>query len=155
MKKVLTIPVFNLTMNLLIIYVFLSGVSIVLNKSYKLCFRTDEIELIRLEIPWIRPISDVTIMLHKNILEKNANIHKKVSKNIFIHDLIERISLLTLSLLILIQLKKLIIAINMKTFFKLRNLLIIRSLSLLVVIWVFCNFIIYQLIPVFISFQFW
>jgi hypothetical protein len=52
-------------------------------------------------------------------------------------------------LLILIQLKKLIIAIRGNTFFELPNILIIRNLSILVGMWVFCNFIMYQIIPIF------
>jgi len=150
MKKKLTIPSIQIIMNLMIVLLILNGALIVGYKLHKLILKPDEIKLIRLEIPWIHPVNDVTIMLQKDILENNPDIHKKISKNVLIRDIILRASVLILFILILIQINRLIIAINMRTFFVPKNFLIIRNLSVLVVIWVICKFIIYQLIPIFI-----
>lgn len=150
MSTILTVPRIKFVMNLIIIVILLNGASIVLKKSYTLLFKPQDIELIRLEIPWTRPVQDVTIMLHEHILAENPDIRRTVSTNIFIHDLIERICLITLIILLLVQIRKLLIAINQGTFFKPENLRIVRNLSLLVGIWVFVNFILYQMISLFI-----
>jgi hypothetical protein len=140
-------------MNFIIIFIFLAGCLGVFKKSYKLIFKSNEINELRLEIPLVQPLYGITILLKKEILENDPVIYKNVQKNIAIHNLIDTICFVTLLILILIQLKKLLIAINNKTFFNLKNILIIRYLSVLVAIWVICNFLIYQLIPFFIPLE--
>ncbi len=149
MLKLITIRQIKFFMNGLIILILITGSGTVLSKSYELFYKTDEIDIIRMDVPWNRPIEPVTVMFDKNVLKNNPALLHKLNTNIFIYDLIERIVFLTLMLLILIQLKKLIIAIRGKIFFELPNILIIRNLAILVGIWVLSNFIMYQLIPFF------
>ena len=153
MKKIHLIRAVKIFINLIILFMILNGGSIIVEKSYLVLFRPDEIEPIRLEIPWIHPAEDVTIMFHKDLLEKNPDINQTVSKNILIHNIIRRILTLTLVILILLQLKALILSINHQTFFEPRNIHMIRTLSILVILWVLKNFIIYHLIPFFIPLE--
>ncbi len=149
MLKLITIRQIKFFMNGLIIFILIMGSGTVLTKSYELFFKTDEIDILRLDVPWNRPIEPVTVMFDKNVLKDNPALLHKLNTNIFTYDLIERIVFLTLMVLILIQLKKLIIAIRGKIFFELSNILVIRNLAILVGIWVLSNFIMYQLIPYF------
>jgi hypothetical protein len=150
MLKHITISQIKLFMNLLIILIFIQGSGIVLTKSYELLNKTDEIDILQVDMPWNNPIGDVTVMLDKNVLQNDLVLLQKININIFIYDLIGRIVFLSLMLLILLQLKKLIIAIRGKTFFKLQNFLLVRNLSILVGMWVLSYFILYQIIPIFI-----
>ena len=149
MLKLITIRQIKFFMNGLIIFILIMGSGTVLTKSYELFFKTDEIDILRVDVPWSRPIEPVTVMFDKNVLKDNPALLHKLNTNIFTYDLIERIVFLTLMVLILIQLKKLIIAIRGKIFFELSNILVIRNLAILVGIWVLSNFIMYQLIPYF------
>jgi hypothetical protein len=137
-------------MNVLIILILIIGSGTVLTKSYELFFNSNEIDILRLDVPWNHPIDHVTVMLDKNILQNDPALLQKINRSIFTYDLIGRIVFLPLMLLILLQLKKLIIAIRRKTFFELANILIIRNLSILVGMWVLSYFIMYQIIPIFI-----
>lgn len=150
MSKFITITQIKFFMNGLIIYFLIMGSGIVLTKSYELFFKADEMDILRLDVPWNHPIDEVTLMLDKNILQNNPTLLQKINTNIFIYDLIGRIIFLILMLLILFQLKKLIIAILGKTFFEKSNILIIRNLSILVGMWVLSHFVMYQIIPLFI-----
>lgn len=150
MSKLITISKIKWIMNLLIILIFVQVSGIILAKLYELFFQPDGINILRLDVPWNHPIGDVTVMLNKNILQNDPNLLQKINKNIFTYDLIKRIIFLPILLLILCQLKKLIIAILGKTFFKRSNILIIRNLSILVSLWVLSYFIMYQIIPIFI-----
>ncbi|MBN2364906.1 MAG: DUF2975 domain-containing protein [Calditrichaeota bacterium] len=153
MKQNLSITGIKWTMNIVVILLIINAVLIVIPRLHKIWFKTEEIKLIRLEIPWIHPVSDVTIMLYQDMLKNNQTLHKKISKNVLIHDTIERIIQMTLFILIVYQLTKLIIAIRSRTFFTAENLAIIRNLSLLVFAWIIGNFLVYQLIPVFIPLE--
>ena len=142
--------VINVSMIILILFFLLSGMSIIFEEGYRLFLDRENIELIRLEIPWTHPLSDVTIMLDRDILINNPDIHKTVSRNILLYNILRRIVSVTLIILILYQLKNMLLAINRKTFFEQKNLQIIRNLSILVFIWVFCYSILYHLISLFI-----
>ena len=150
MLKRITTSQIKFFMNLLIIVIFLQGVGLVLTKSYELFFKPDEINILKIDLPWNRPIDDVTVMLDKNVLQNDPILLQKINTNIFIYDLIGRIVFISLMLLILINLKKLIIVIRQKIFFELPNVLLIRNLSILVGMWVLSYFIMYQIIPLFI-----
>jgi hypothetical protein len=149
MLKLITVRQIKFFMNGLIIFVLIMGSGTILTNSYELFFKTDEIDILRVDVPWNRPIEPVTVMFDKNVLQNDPALLQKLNTNIFAYDLIERFVFLTLMVLILIQLKKLIMAIRGKTFFKLPNILIIRNLAIIVGIWVLSNFTMYQLIPFF------
>ncbi len=150
MSKLFTIPKIKLFMNALMVLVFIMGSTIIITKSYLLFFRPNEIDILRIDIPWNNPISPVTVMLDKNMIQNDPELFQKISKNIFTYDLIKRFIFIPLLLLILIQLKKFLIAIKSQTFFELRNILTIRNLSILVGAWVVGNFVLYQVLPLFI-----
>ena len=150
MLKITSTPLIKFFMNGLIIFILIFGSGTVLTKSYELFFKADEIDILKMDIPWSHPIDDVTVMLDKTVLQKEPTLFQKINKSIFEYDLIVRIVFLSLMILILLQLKKLILAIRSKTFFEAANILIIRNLSVLVGMWVLSYFIMYQIIPVFI-----
>lgn len=150
MHKLLSITQIKLFMNGLIIYILIMGSGTILTKSYELFFKPDEIDILRLDVPWNHPIDHVTVMLDKNILQNDPTLLQKINRSIFTYDLIGSIVFLPLMLLILFQLKKLIIAILGKTFFEISNILIIRNLSILVGMWALSYFMMYQIIPIFI-----
>lgn len=150
MHKILSITLIKFFMNLLLIIFLIQSLGIIFTKSYELFFKADEIDILRVELPWYNPINDVTIMLDKSILQNDPALLQRVNKNIFIYDLIGRIVFLSIMFLILLQLKKLLIVIRGKTFFELPNILLIRNLSILVGMWVLSYFIMYQIMPIFV-----
>ena len=146
MLKLISIPKIKLFMNILILIILVMGSTEIITKSYKLFFKSEEIDILRVDIPWNHPINPVTVMLDKNVLQNDPVLLQKINIDIFTYNLISSIVFIPLMLLLLIQLKKLIIAIRGKTFFELPKILIIRNLSILVGMWVICNFIFYQII---------
>ena len=137
-------------MYMMLILVILGGIDTLVDKGYKLVFAPEEIELIRLDIPWVQPADNVTIMLYEEILAGNLELHEQVSKNILIHDFIKRIFLVIVTLLMIIEVKKFVVAIKTKRFFVMSTIRIIRNLSGLVVIWIVGKVILYEIIPWFI-----
>lgn len=150
MTKFITITRIKFVMNFLIIIILLQGSFLILSELHLLLFKPEKIGVLKLDIPWHHPIDPVTVMFDKTKLQNNPDLHQKMKKNVFLYDLITRAIFIPLMILILIHIKKLIIAIRGKTFFELKNILIIRNLSLITGAWVLSNFILYQILPLFI-----
>ena len=68
-KKNITIRQIKFFMNGLIIFIVIMGSGTVLTSSYELFFKTDEIDILRVDVPLNRPIEPVTLMFVKNILQ--------------------------------------------------------------------------------------
>lgn len=137
-------------MNVLILVTLIAGASVIIRKSHDLLFHPEEIDVLRLDMPWLRPVTDVTLALDKTVLEKNPELFDRVQKNIVMHDILERTVFVILMVLILLQVKLLFTAIKKDTFFVPENRHIIKSLSMLVGLWVLWSLLIYEMIPWFI-----
>ncbi len=150
MSKIFSINVIKYSMNVLVAVIVLFGAYQIAEKSYRLFFEPKEINNLKIDVPWNQPMIPVVVMFDQNKLINDPAMHKQISKNLYTFDLIKRTITIILLLLIIIQLKKLLIAIKGKTFLESKNILIIKTLSILVGIWVVLNFILYLLLPVFI-----
>jgi len=150
MSKLISISKIKLLMNLFIGLTFILSLTMIVSQSYELIFEADDIDIIRVQFPWYNPLSPVTVMFDTNILKENPSLLENINLKVLIYDLIRRTTFLLLLLLILVQIKKMLIAIRRQSFFELKNILIIRNLSILVGVWVGGNFILYQVLPLFI-----
>jgi len=150
MLKIISIPKIKLIMNLFIGLTLVLSLTMIVSQSYELIFEADDIDIIRVQFPWYNPLSPVTVMFDTNILKENPSLLENINLKVLIYDLIRRTTFLLLLLLILVQIKKMLIAIRRQSFFELKNILIIRNLSILVGVWVGGNFILYQVLPLFI-----
>jgi len=151
MTKLITIPRIKLLINLFIAVIIIMGIFTIGGKTNKLISSPDEINIVKLDVPWCHPVNNVAILFDQHALSSNPDLYNKMQIKIYTYDLIKRFVYISLLVLILILLKRLIISINTKTFFDLKNILIIKHLAIVVGSWVICGFIFYQLIPVFIS----
>jgi hypothetical protein len=126
------------------------GLSTILQKTNKLIFHSDEINNLKLHAPWWNPTDNVTILFDKETFKLNPIIHQNTKENILLFDIIYRSVFLFLFVAILFQLKSLLLAIKEKTFFRIKNLHIIRNLSIIVGFWVIIKLILYEILPLFI-----
>ncbi len=149
MTKVATISRIKLVSNLIIIFLVITGIMVIAEKVHTLVFNQQDINILKLDVPWHHPRANVAILFDQDALAENLEFYQHVQTSIFTYDLTKRIVYIPLLVLIFILLKKLIISINAGTFFKTGNIRIIRNLALVVGIYVVCGFIFYQLIPIF------
>lgn len=148
MARLFTIPRIAIIANILIAVVVAAGAMQIGRKAHQLVFAPDEIDIVRLEVPWFHNRDNVSILLEQDILAGNAELYQKVQSGVLAYDLVERIVYIVLFVLALILLKRLIISINARTFFSLQNISIIHHLALVVLLFVVAKFVLYQLIPV-------
>lgn len=151
MSGILTVKNIKAFMNTLILIILIMGISIIISKSYVLLFQPSEIDIVRLDVPWNNPMPAVTVMYDKQTLQQEPDLLRSVNFKIYLFDLLHRIIFIPLLLLILIELKKLLIAVRSGTFFNEKNFKIVKHLSSIVGLWVILNFVLYQMLPFFIS----
>ncbi len=150
MSGKISISGIRVVMNLLIAGTLIFGFSIVAEEMHQLMFNPETIDILDRDHPWLRPTTDVTLMLDKAVIAEDDVVYETVQQNILMHDILERFLFVVISVLIFFQLKKLLIAINGASFFVRDNYRIIRRLSFLVLLWVGSELLIYELIPVFV-----
>lgn len=150
MSGKISISGIRVVMNLLIAGTLIFGFSIIAEAMHQLLFNPETIDILDRDHPWLRPTTDVTLMLDKAVIAEDDVVYETVQQNILIHDILERFLFVVITVLIFFQLKKLLIAINGTSFFVRDNYRIIRRLSFLVLLWVGSEILIYELIPVFV-----
>jgi hypothetical protein len=149
MPKLFTVSGIRLIFNLFILFIAITGVAQIAEKTHELISSPEKIHILKLDVPWNHPQDNVAILFDQNILAHNPDIYQRVQINIFTYDLIKRFVYISLLILALVMIKRLIVSINAGTFFKPQNLKIIKYFSLIVGAYIVCGFIFYQLIPVF------
>jgi len=132
---------------ILLIALFALGLG---SKTYRFVFEQDQINVVRIDVPWNQPLRTVTLMFDVNVLQNNPELLRQINKSIYLYDIIKRALFSIFLLLILVQLKRLIIAIRGQTFFEAKNLSTIRNLSVLVGVLVGVNFFLYHALWLFI-----
>jgi hypothetical protein len=147
MAKILTVAGVRQISNVIIAVVILFGVLQIATKTHTLLSSPEEINIIKLDVPWCHPADNVSILLDQNALAQNPRFYQRVQTGFFTFDLIERTISILLLVLILILLRRLLIVIYQRAFFDSRSMTIIRQLSLVVIVYVVCKFLFYQLIP--------
>jgi len=150
MKRILTLNGIKLVANLIILFIVLSWTAMVLSKTHKLISNPDEINIVKLDVPWYHPGDKVAILMDQAALAENPEFHRKLQISVFIYDLAQRIVYMPIIIIILVLLKRLIVPIYTKTYFDSKSISIINFLALAVALYVLCKFLFYQLIPIFI-----
>lgn len=136
--------------NLIVIVIILMGVTQVFQKASQLVSAPDEINILKLDVPWVHPGDNVSILLNEEALAENPELYRRLQIGIFIYDLAERVVYILILVIILILLKRLILAIRSKTFFEPGSLKVINQLGFVVAVYVLCKFLFYQVVPVII-----
>ncbi|MBD3256796.1 DUF2975 domain-containing protein [candidate division GN15 bacterium] len=140
----------RLIANLLITLIALMGAVQVVDKVATLLTSPDEINVVKLDVPWVHPGDNVAILLDQQALVEDPDFHHQLQINVFIYDLAERVVYISLLVLILILLKKLVLSIRSRAFLDQRHMTIINQLALVVGTYVISKFLFYQLVPIFI-----
>ncbi len=151
MYRLLTTKSIKFITNALIIFILIQGGSIIISQANTLLNHPEQIDILRLEIPWNHPMDPVTVMFDGTKLKQNPALLRQVNEKLFAFDLIERAVFIPLIILLLFQLKKLLVTIRQGQLFEYGNRILIRNLSVTVGVWVGANFILYQLLPLFIN----
>jgi len=151
MYRLLTTKSIKFITNALILFVLIQGGSIIISQANTLLNHPEQIDILRLEIPWNHPMDPVTVMFDGNKLKQNPVLLQQLNEKLYVFDLIERAVFIPLIVLLLFQLKKLLVTIRQGQLFEIGNRILIRNLSVTVGVWVGANFILYQLLPLFIN----
>jgi hypothetical protein len=136
----------NLILNLFIGVFLTIGVLDIGGKTIKLISNRDEINIVRIDVPWFHPTEKVAILFDRSLLVGDSELYQDLNTGIYTFDLIKRALYLPLLVLILVLLKRLIISIRASTFFEDKNIQIINQLALVVGAYVFLQFISYQVV---------
>jgi hypothetical protein len=152
MKSFKTIPLSSLNFLLIVglICISIAALSQVWEATNKIVMHPRELNDLNLDVPIIRPFNDVFFYLKSDVLKNDKGLYQKVQQNKLIIKAITAITYLTLVSLIFFQLRSFIFSLKKPTFFVQGNLLIVRKISFLLIIWVLVDFIIYQCIQFFI-----
>jgi len=152
MKAFKSIQLTGLNISIYFILIFLS-IAILLkfwDFADGIIFNPKELDELKIERPIIRPYNDVFFYMKSESLKSDVLLYQKVQRNEKILEIIVGITLATLIISLLIQLRKLIVSLKKKSFFIKVNLIIVRKIAYILGIWVLLDFILYQCIQFFI-----
>jgi hypothetical protein len=147
---ILTLKGIRLVANVVVAFVIVSGAALATQKIHQLATAPDEINIVKLDVPWHHPAENVAILLDRNALAENPDLHQSLQISIFSYDLVKRIVYASLLVVILVLVKKLILSIQSRTLFEPKSLATISHLALTVAGYVACKFLFYQIIPFFV-----
>lgn len=105
---------------------------------------------LNIDQPVIRPYHDVFFYMRSDSLKSDYFLYQRVQRNEKILETVFGITLATLFILLLLQLRKIINSLKRKSFFIQENLIIVRRIAYILGIWVLLDFILYQCIQFFI-----
>lgn len=151
MYRLLTTKSIKFITNALIIFILIQGGSIIISQVNTLLNHPEQIDILRLEIPWNQPLTGTVVMFESTKLENSPQLIQDLNENLFLFDLIERSIFLVLLIILLQQLKNILIRFRSDEFLNDKSRVQIRNLAITVGVWVLSRLTLYLLLPAFID----
>lgn len=142
----------------IVIYLILTILSVsVLSQLWKLTdnilLKPKELNELNIDKPVLRPYHDVFFYLDPEMLKNEQSSYQKVQRSSLILKTIIGVVSGILFIVLILQLKKVFFSLQNKTLFTMKNLYNVRNIACLLGIWVMLDFILYQLIQIFIPLE--
>lgn len=150
MKSKPFLKIFNSAMNLFIVIILVQGVFQIGQKTIMLVQKSEDIDIVRESSPWYSPLNNVTVLFKTDMIKSQPLAAQQISFALFGFSLLNTVIFMPLFISILWYLNRLIHSIFQQTFFHLKNIRIIKILSMLTAGWVLARFIFYQALPWFL-----